>query len=117
MARFTHLALQSNEKSIVRNGIKAAVVSVGHYSEPHHRMTAAEASGLILHAADPRGYEVIVPRKVRPDEIARVRAVRQVVGWRYWPDAHGRPPCPCPACVGRGEYGAAKLRERYPDDP
>ena len=92
------------------------LVLVGHYAKPHHEMSAAEASGLIMHAEDPRGYEVIVPRKITAAEIARVRAVRQVVGWRYRPESHGRRPCPCPACLARGEYGAAKLREQYPDD-
>lgn len=84
-------------------------VRVGHYSQPHTPMTAAEASGLILHADDARGYEVVIPRKIEPAEIRRTREVRQVVGWRYWPEAHGRPPCGCPACQF-GTFKAAQLR-------
>ena len=157
MARFTHIARETDEKSIRRSGIKpmpiydglvgvyampvlpnffashqwlrelrrlgstplVAVdfvisddqeVRAGHYSAPHTAMTAAEASGVILHADDPRGYEVVVPRKVIPAELRRTRRVPQVVGWRYWPEAHGQRPCACE--VGqRGTFKAAQLRD------
>ena len=104
MARFTHLARESNRSRILRGGIRArrregvvvgvyampilpnfivshqwlrelrrggspplmAVdfvipdvepVRVGHYSQPHREMEAAEAAGLIMHAEDPLGYQ------------------------------------------------------------
>jgi hypothetical protein len=85
------------------------VVRVGHYSKPHAEMTAAEATGTIMRAEDPRGYEVAISRKILPSEIKRTRRIRQVVGWRYWPEAHGQPPCPCELCQ-RGAFGAAGLR-------
>jgi hypothetical protein len=78
-------------------------------------MTAAEAAGLIMRVEDARGYEVIVPRAITPAEIKRTRGVPQVVGWRYQPDAHGRPPCGCPVCLAPGTYGAAGIRARYDD--
>jgi hypothetical protein len=83
----------------------------GHYSTPHVTMTAAEAVGVILHADDPRGYEVVIPRKIEAGELQRTRHVPQVVGWRYWPDAHGQQPCSCVVCQ-RGTYKAAQLRHR-----
>src|SRR5262249_1996251 len=47
-------------------------------------------------------------------EIHRVRALPQVLGWRYFPGAHAKPPrCTCMYCT-RGQYGAARLRERIP---
>jgi hypothetical protein len=52
-------------------------VRVGHYSVPHTPMTAAEASGVILGAEDPRGYEVVILRKIEPTEIRRSRSVRK----------------------------------------
>jgi hypothetical protein len=84
-------------------------VLAGHYSREHIATTVAEAARVIMKAEDPRGYEVIVPRKIEA-EIRRIRAVPQVVGWRYWPDAHGVRPCPCDICQ-RGLYGAAAVRD------
>ncbi|MDA0171012.1 hypothetical protein OJ998_18050 [Solirubrobacter taibaiensis] len=84
-------------------------VQVGHYSAAHASMTAAEASAVIMHAEDSRGYEVVIPRAITPKEIAGVRHVPQVVGWRYWPEAHGTPPCPCPVCQ-QATFGAARIR-------
>ncbi|HEX6445409.1 MAG TPA: hypothetical protein VF053_10000 [Streptosporangiales bacterium] len=89
-------------------------VTVGHYSDPDPRWTrAAEAIGMVWHADDPRGYEIVVPRPIRRAELTKVRRVSQVTGWRYLPDAHGRRPCPCPVCLTKGEYKAADIRRRY----
>jgi len=87
-------------------------VLVGHYSQAHHEMTAAEAGALIMRAEDPIGYEVVLPRGVAAAEIAGTRAVPQVVGWRYWPEARGRPPCPCPVCQ-RGNIRASRVRAKF----
>jgi len=75
-------------------------------------MKAAEASALFMHSESLEGYEVIVPRKINAGEIHRIRKLPQVVGWRYYPDAHGKRPCGCPFCQ-RGDYGARKLRVEY----
>ncbi len=87
-------------------------VTVGRYGTEPQRVTAAEAVAAVRGLADPRGYEVFVPRA----QVVRVRSVPQGVGWRYMPNAHGRRPCACPACLGRGEWGAARLRRRFPYD-
>jgi hypothetical protein len=87
-------------------------VLVGHYDRQRHTLTAAAAAAVILRAEDPRGYEILIPRAIARKEIKRTRAVRQVVGWRYWPDAHGHPPCGCPLCLQPGTYGAAKIRRK-----
>ncbi|MGI8336556.1 HEAT repeat domain-containing protein [Actinomadura scrupuli] len=93
-------------------------VLVGHYgaSDPR-RVTAAQAIALIRAVADPRGYEIFVPRAVNPAELHRVRRVSQVTGWRYVPGAHGTRPCSCPVCLVPGTYQAADIRARYPLDP
>ena len=81
-------------------------------------MTAAQAVAEFLAAEDRQGWEVVIPRGVSAKEIYRVRSLPQVVGWRYSPDAKGKPPfCTCKYCTRR-EYGARKLRERLgaPDD-
>ncbi|WP_228542038.1 HEAT repeat domain-containing protein [Nocardia sp. XZ_19_369] len=93
-------------------------VLVGHYSAAGTEMTAAEAVSLIMHAEDARGYQIVIPRSISPTELHRVRHVRQVTGWRYHPNAHGRRPCACPACLGRGEFKSADLRRRFsPETP
>jgi hypothetical protein len=111
-------------------------VEVGHYDSLHRTMTAAEAAGLLMAAetrdpaaerardraskavrgggrlpSSPEGYQVIIPRRIEPREIVRVKALPQVVGWRYKPGANGTPPCTC-ICCSRGEYGIRKLLRR-----
>ncbi|MFC9794215.1 HEAT repeat domain-containing protein [Streptomyces sp. NPDC127584] len=90
-------------------------VAVGRYSDHQPpRVTAAEAVRRVAGAADPRGWEVFLPRSVDRGEVRHVRPVRQVNGWRYRPGAHGTPPCLCFGCRDRGGYGARRLRERRP---
>jgi hypothetical protein len=108
-------------------------VEVGHYDSLHREMTAAEAAALMLEAqgrdpaaarakdqaskavqrrrdlpSSPEGFEVVIPRRIAPAEILRVKALPQVVGWRHRPGAHGTPPCVC-MCCERGRYGVRKL--------
>jgi hypothetical protein len=93
-------------------------VWVGHYGHAHRQMTADEAVGEFMAAESREGWEVIIPRRIDPKEIQRVRSLPQVVGWRFFPGAKGKPPvCTCKFCT-RGEYGAARLRERLgtPED-
>ncbi|MEV4253174.1 HEAT repeat domain-containing protein [Spirillospora sp. NPDC049652] len=96
----------------------AQEVLAGHYADrardARSAVSAAEAVRRIAELDDPRGWEVFVPRAVRPDEVHRIRSAPQVAGWRYRPDAHGVRPCTCFGCQGRGEYGARRLRERLP---
>jgi hypothetical protein len=108
-------------------------VEVGHFDSGHLQMKAAEATALMLaaealdpnaaRAADkaskavqtgrrlpssPEGFEVIVPRAIARSEILRIKALPQVVGWRYRPGANGAPPCLC-LCCEKGAYGVRKL--------
>jgi hypothetical protein len=113
-------------------------VTVGHFNSPHVPMTAAEAVALMMGVegndsaqarerrskrripgnettkvpASPEGYEVIVPRRIKPSELIRVRSLPQVVGWRYHPGANGTRPCTCFCCGGRGQYGVGRLLRR-----
>ncbi|MFI5643216.1 HEAT repeat domain-containing protein [Kitasatospora sp. NPDC051705] len=96
----------------------AQPVLAGHYRDraqaAQQRLPAAEAVRRIGALADPRGWEVFVPRAAGPREVHRIRPVPQVAGWRYRPDAHGTRPCTCYGCRIRGEYGGRRLRERLP---
>jgi hypothetical protein len=88
-------------------------VLVGRFGHGLEEVSAAEAVGRIHALDDPRGWEVVVPRAVSPREIVHVRPQRRIVGWRYFPGAHGREPCGCPACAPRGEPYARKVRAAY----
>ncbi|UWE10815.1 HEAT repeat domain-containing protein [Actinacidiphila bryophytorum] len=93
-------------------------VLVGRYTDRSRgaqaTVSASEAVRRIAALEDPRGWEVFVPRAIRPSEVHRVRTAPQVAGWRYLPDAHGARPCTCFGCRVRGGYGARRLRERLP---
>jgi hypothetical protein len=87
-------------------------VWVGHYRQAHRWMSAAKAVGEFAAAEDAQGWEVIIPRRIDSSELHRVRQLPQVVGWRFSPEAKGKPPfCTCKFCI-RGDYGARRLRER-----
>jgi hypothetical protein len=88
------------------------MVWVGHYNRSYQAMPAVEAVALMMSDEPREGYEVIIPRRVESKEIHRVRLLPQVVGWRYFPGAHGKRPCGCSFCQ-RGQYGARRLREEY----
>ena len=91
-------------------------VYVRHYLGEPIAATAAEAIGLVRAVQDPRGYEILVPRRIEPREIASVRTLPQAVGWRYAPTFKNseRYPCECPACAPRAEVKARRYRERIP---
>jgi hypothetical protein len=57
----------------------------GHYYRPHDLITAAEAVGRYMKIDDPRGFEILLPRRVKPQDIMRVREVPQLMGWRFFP--------------------------------
>jgi hypothetical protein len=92
-------------------------VSVGHYSgEGLRECTAAQAVAVVAGLDDPRGWEIFLSRAVARREIHAIRLLARPVGWRYFPDAHGRRPCPCPVCPSPGEYGARSIRRRFGED-
>lgn len=87
-------------------------VWVGHYNQGHRWMLASEAVTEFMAAEDAQGWEVVVPRRIEAGEIHKTRRIPQVIGWRFSPNAKGKPPfCTCRFCV-RGDYGARRLRER-----
>lgn len=82
------------------------IVYLGAYNGLHEPVTAAEAV-TVLTKEPQMGYEVVVPRAVALREVLRVKALPQVVGWRFWPQAKGRAPIyPQP-----GTPGSARVRK------
>lgn len=65
-------------------------VWASHYREWPKPMRAAEAVELFLRSPDPRGLQVMIPRSIAAGEVQRIHGVRQIFGWRWQPDAHGK---------------------------
>jgi hypothetical protein len=86
-------------------------VLVGRYNKLHQSVGAGEASKILAQASDAEGYEVLLPRAVARAEIQRVRAVPQVVGWRFFPNSHLSQPCGCRWCL-RGDIKAQRQWRR-----
>lgn len=88
------------------------LVWAGRYTETHTQVRLGEAIRQLNALKDPLGHEVFIDRKITANEVQRVRALPQVIGWRYQPHAHGRTLCGCPACLPRGSIKSRHLRAR-----
>lgn len=86
-------------------------VWVGHYNSPARAMTAAEAVAEFMSSESREGWQVVIPERIDSRKITRIRTLRQLIGWRYAPDAKGRLPCPCDYCLA-GDIKASRLRAR-----
>ncbi len=89
------------------------IVLLGHYNSDHVEISAAAAVGIMMKADDPLGMQILVERRIDAKEIVKIRPLPHVIGWRYFPKAHGQKPCPCPVCVRRGQPFSRKLREAW----
>ncbi|MES2694237.1 MAG: hypothetical protein V4773_12250 [Verrucomicrobiota bacterium] len=88
-------------------------VLVGRFSEEPVAMTAAQAVRVFMEHPTGMGLQVLVRRRIEAKEITRTYVPPQIVGWRYYPEAHGKPPfCGCEFCQ-RGLIKNRKLREKY----
>ena len=88
-------------------------VLVGCYNEDHLATTAAQAVKIFREHKTGLGLEVIIKRRIDDKEITRTYVPTQIVGWRHYPDAHGKPPfCGCEYCQ-RGLIKNRKIREKY----
>jgi hypothetical protein len=87
-------------------------VWAGRYNQEKKRITAAEAVAQ-LRRSEGMGFEVIIPRSIKVSEIKYLRTLPQTIGWRYFPEAKGKPPfCGCRYCQ-RGNIKSRRIRENY----
>ncbi len=85
------------------------LVLIGKYNSEKLKMTAVEAAGCAINHTDPMGLEVIIPRNITSKEITRNYLAPKVTGWRFFPNAKGKPPfCHCKWC-NRGEIRARRV--------
>ncbi|GEO05082.1 hypothetical protein AAE02nite_27460 [Adhaeribacter aerolatus] len=89
----------------------AEMVFAGKYGQKHRHITLGEAIKEILSLADPLGYELILDRKIAPEEITKIRHLPQTLGWRYFPGSHNKKPCNCEYCL-RGTIKGKKTQKR-----
>ena len=54
-------------------------VWIGHYRGCHEQLTAKQAMDRFLHEEQPKGFEVIIPREIFPNEIYRVHHLARVL--------------------------------------
>jgi len=88
-------------------------VLVGRYNEEPLAVTAALAVKIFMQHSTGLGLQILVLRRIEPKEITRTYVPTQIIGWRYHPDAHGKPPfCGCDYCQ-RGLIKSRKIREKY----
>lgn len=97
-------------RELKRNGARSYVgvyfkapssemVYAGRYGKPHRFITLGEAIKDIMSLEDPLGYELIIDRKIAPEAISKIKHLPQTLGWRYFPDSHGKKPCNCEYCL------------------
>ncbi|WP_207493711.1 hypothetical protein [Aridibaculum aurantiacum] len=109
-------------RELKRNGAKTFVgiyfrvpsselVYAGKYSNKHKRITLGDAIREIMQLEDPLGYELIVERKIEPNEITRIKHLPQTIGWRYMPNSKGKKPCNCEYCL-RGTIKGKRTKNR-----
>ncbi|WP_343685062.1 hypothetical protein [Asticcacaulis sp.] len=80
-------------------------VHVGRFDKQPEEMSAVEAVTM-AHVKVSMGWEILIPRSIKPSEIIRIKMLPQIVGWRIYPESKGtRPTWPSP-----GTYGAGKMR-------
>ena len=87
-------------------------VYVGRYNEQHLLVDAAKAVAIAQNHDRSLGLEVIIPRKIKPQEIIKIYQPPKVTGWRYHPDAHGIKPCGCEYCQ-LGQPYSRQIRARF----
>jgi hypothetical protein len=87
-------------------------VRVGHFGQDALETTAVGAVRVFRQHQSGLGLEVMISRRIQPEELVRIYVPTQIVGWRFSPTAKGRKPCGCPYCA-RGEIKSRKRREAY----
>jgi hypothetical protein len=88
-------------------------VKVGRFGVEPLDTTAAGSVRVFMEHQSGLGLQVMIPRKILAKEITRTYLPSQLVGWRYYPEAHGKPPfCGCDYCQ-RGRIKSRKIRAKY----
>ena len=87
-------------------------VLIGKYNQNHIEASASEAINISRQHSDPMGLEVIIQRKISPQEIIAIYKPLKIIGWRYHPNAKGNKPCGCSYCQ-RGEPYSRGIKQFY----
>ncbi|MES2982629.1 MAG: hypothetical protein V4727_09975 [Verrucomicrobiota bacterium] len=113
MAKGTKKQGDHHDRSYSIQDSRWEMVLVGRYNEEPLSVTAAEAVKVFMEHSTGLGLQTLILRRIESSEITRSYLPTQIIGWRYHPDAHGKPPfCGCEFCQ-RGLIKNRKIREEY----
>ncbi len=110
-------------RELKRRGFRTAVgvyfkipdetpVFAGPYNADKQSMSASAAAAY-LRQSNMLGFEVTIPRSIKPSEIMRVAQISQGLGWRYTPDSHRTGIfCGCEYCM-KGQIRSRDIRRRW----
>ena len=122
MAQFIHLTDERLIKRLKKSGIRTtkwntrlrcvyATPVLKDFQVSHQWLREPKNRGIRTIGAVQ--FRISGPRRIEPMEITRSYVPTQIIGWRYHPDAHGKPPfCGCDYCQ-RGRIKNRKIRDRY----
>jgi len=87
------------------------IVFCGKYNGQLIKVNATEAHKKFLELDDKMGFQVVIDRKILKNEITKIKAIPQIVGWRHFPQSHDRKRCLCPACLTKGSFNSKKYKK------
>jgi hypothetical protein len=88
------------------------LVFCGKYVAAREKVRARKSHEIFMALEDKMGFQVIVERKIQKSELHKIKALPQIIGWRYFPQSHERKRCLCPACLRAGTYQASVVKEQ-----
>ena len=87
------------------------IVFCGKYNGQLIKVNATEAHKKFLELDDKMGFQVVIDRKILKNEITKIKAIPQIIGWRHFPKSHEKKRCLCPACLTKGSFNSKKYKK------
>lgn len=89
------------------------LVLISHYNKNHSEMNAGDAVNLITSMEKAEGYEIVIPRRIDPEEINRVKKSPQIRGWQHDPNSKRKKSCKCPVCIRPAKQKTRRIRDAH----
>jgi hypothetical protein len=87
------------------------IIFCGKYNEKRVKAKSTEAHKIFISLEDKMGFQAIIPRKVKRNEITRIKNIPQITGWRYFPKSHEKKRCLCPDFLTKGSYNSNNIKK------
>lgn len=85
------------------------MIWIRNYNEQPLEILAKNAVQYVQNHGFPMGLESVIFSKIEPSQIKKIYYPPKVVGWRYYPNAHGKKPSPY---LQRGEPFSNKISQK-----